>query len=77
MSKRSGEGRKRESDSRTASGPELGGVMEVLRRSMPSLRISHNVETLAVFGPVVHGQADVESDVNILVAIQRFPSELL
>lgn len=47
--------------------------MEVLRRAMPSLRISHNVETLAVFGPVVHGQADVESDVNILV---RFSDSL-
>ncbi len=73
MSNRSGKGHNRESHSRTTSGPDLRGVREALRKAMPSLQISHNVEALAVFGSVVRGQADADSDVDVLVRFSGPP----
>lgn len=52
----------------------LDEMVQVLRESMPYLTKHYNVKQLGVFGSYVRGEADRESDLDILVEFERAPT---
>ena len=51
----------------------LDSIRQTLREALPTLRESHGVESLAVFGSVARGDAGTSSDVDLLVRFQGEP----
>jgi uncharacterized protein len=54
----------------------LDPVLEALRSLMPELRERYDVDTLEVFGSRVRSDADLESDIDILVTFIKTPDLL-
>ncbi len=54
----------------------LDSVLEALRSLMPELRERYDVDTLEVFGSRVRGDADLDSDIDVLVTFTRTPDLL-
>jgi len=52
----------------------LDEIIQVLRESVPDLSERYNVKQLGVFGSYVRGEADGESDLDILVEFERAPT---
>ena len=46
-------------------------IIEELRRKKPILQEKFGVEELGVFGSVVHGDMDEESDIDLLVSLKK------
>ena len=52
----------------------LDEIVQILRESMPDLAERYNVKQLGIFGSYVRGEADGESDLDILVEFERAPT---
>jgi len=52
----------------------LDEIVQILRESMPDLAERYNVKRLGIFGSYVRGEADGESDLDILVEFERAPT---
>jgi len=48
-------------------------ALEILSRHLEEIRQRYDVDSLALFGSVVRGQADAESDLDILVEYAKTP----
>ena len=62
------------SQSLTADRPSLDEIVKILRESIPDLANRYGVKRLGVFGSYVRGEADGESDLDILVEFERAPT---
>lgn len=51
-------------------------IQEILRRELPRIRELYDVESLALFGSYVRGEAGPESDLDVLVRFRRSPGLL-
>jgi predicted nucleotidyltransferase len=49
------------------------GVLDILRRELPTLREQYGVEELALFGSFAAGHATARSDVDLLVSFRSPP----
>lgn len=58
----------------TADRPSLDEIVKMLRDSIPYLANRYGVKRLGVFGSYVRGEADGESDLDILVEFERAPT---
>jgi uncharacterized protein len=54
----------------------LDPALETLRSLMPELRKRYDVETLEVFGSRVRNDADVQSDIDVLITFTKTPDLL-
>ena len=54
--------------------PSLDEIVQTLRENMPDLAERHGVKSLGVFGSYVRGEADEESDLDILVEFEDLPT---
>ena len=54
--------------------PSLDEIIQTLRESMPDLAERYSVTRLGVFGSRVRGEADEESDLDILVEFEDAPT---
>ena len=54
----------------------LDPLLEALRSLMPELRARYDVDTLEVFGSRVRRDADLESDIDLLVTFTQTPDLL-
>lgn len=52
---------------------DLAHFKSVLREQMPLLRERFAVESLGLFGSYVRGEADSESDLDVLVRFEKVP----
>lgn len=50
--------------------------MNIVRESLPELSEKYSVETLGIFGSLVHDEHDLESDLDILVTFSEVPGLL-
>ena len=57
-----------------ADRPTLEEIVRTLREIMPDLAERCGVKSLGVFGSYVRGEADTESDLDILVEFNRAPT---
>ncbi len=48
----------------------LENVLQVLRENMPELSRRYKVKSLGVFGSYVRGEADEDSDIDLLVVLE-------
>jgi hypothetical protein len=48
----------------------------ILRRELPLLQERYDIDSLGVFGSYVRGEADAESDLDLLVRFRRNPGLL-
>ncbi len=55
---------------------DLAHFKSVLREQMPLLRERFAVESLGLFGSYVRGEADSESDLDVLVRFEKVPGLL-
>ncbi len=55
---------------------ELDKVTTAIRDALPELRKSYGVDSLSVFGSIVHDDAGPESDVDLLVRFEGEPPGL-
>lgn len=55
---------------------DLAHFKSVLREQMPMLRERFAVESLGLFGSYVRGEADSESDLDVLVRFEKVPGLL-
>lgn len=55
---------------------DLQTIRRTLRAALPELRESYGVESLAVFGSVARGEAEPDSDVDLLVRFRGEPPSL-
>ena len=46
-------------------------VLQILRDNLPALRAQFGVTRLALFGSIARGEASVDSDVDLLVELER------
>jgi len=53
--------------------PQKDEVLSVLREEMPYLREHFHVSEIALFGSYARGEADSDSDVDILVTFAQMP----
>ncbi len=58
----------------TADSSSLDEIVRILRESIPDLANRYGVKRLGVFGSYVRGEADGESDLDILVEFERAPT---
>ena len=58
----------------TADSSSLDEIVKMLRESIPDLANRYGVKRLGVFGSYVRGEADGESDLDILVEFERAPT---
>lgn len=54
----------------------LDPVLEALRSLLPELRERYDVDTLEVFGSRVRSDADIQSDIDVLVTFTKTPDLL-
>ena len=54
--------------------PSLDEIVRKLKEIMPDLSEGHGVKSLGIFGSYVRGEADTESDLDILVEFDRSPT---
>jgi len=54
----------------------LTQLLDQLRALLPDLRARYGVHWLGVFGSYVHGEQDVDSDLDLLVAFDDLPLSL-
>ncbi len=54
--------------------PSLDEIVRKLKEIMPDLAEGHGVKSLGIFGSYVRGEADTESDLDILVEFDRSPT---
>ena len=54
--------------------PSLDEIVRALREIMPDLTLRYSVKHLGVFGSYVRGEADTESDLDILVEFEQAPT---
>ncbi|HOO54139.1 MAG TPA: nucleotidyltransferase family protein [Methanothrix sp.] len=54
--------------------PSLDEIVRALREIMPDLALRYGVKHLGVFGSYVRGEADEESDLDILVEFEDPPT---
>lgn len=62
------------SQSPTSDRPSLDEIVKMLRENIPDLANRYGVKRLGVFGSYVRGEADGESDLDILVEFERAPT---
>ena len=62
------------SQSPTSDSSSLDEIVRILRESIPDLANRYGVKRLGVFGSYVRGEADGESDLDILVEFERAPT---
>jgi len=55
---------------------DLAQLMKTLRRLVPLLAERYQVESLGVFGSYLHGEQEVDSDLDLLVTFHAPPSLL-
>ena len=55
---------------------KLQGILKTLRNEMPRLEKTYHVKSLGVFGPYARGEADGDSQVDILVEYKEAPGFL-
>ena len=58
----------------TSDRTSLDEIVRMLRESIPDLANRYGVKRLGVFGSYVRGEADGESDLDILVEFERAPT---
>lgn len=56
--------------------PNLEGLRHILSQEMPRLRECYGVESLGLFGSRVRGDANPDSDLDILVRFREVPGLL-
>lgn len=54
--------------------PSLDEIVRTLREMMPDLAERRSVKSLGIFGSYIRGEADTESDLDILVEFDRSPT---
>lgn len=54
----------------------IHAVLEALRSLLPELRERYDVDTLEVFGSRVRSDADIQSDIDVLVTFTETPDLL-
>lgn len=52
---------------------DLDRILAVLRENLPELQAEFGVDSLAVFGSTARGQADADSDIDVLVEFEPTP----
>lgn len=52
----------------------LPDILQTLRAALPDLRERYAVRSLGVFGSFVRGEADPQSDVDVLVEFEHAPT---
>ncbi len=57
--------------------PDLQEALDQLRSAKPDVTERYGVESLAVFGSVLHGSASPSSDLDVLVTFRGSPPGLL
>jgi predicted nucleotidyltransferase len=50
--------------------PALAEILQILRQNMPELSRRYKVKSLGVFGSYARGEADEESDIDLLVDLE-------
>jgi len=50
--------------------PTLAEILQILRENMPELSRRYSVKSLGVFGSYVRGEADENSDIDLLVDLE-------
>ncbi len=58
----------------TSDRTSLDEIVRMLRESIPDLANRYGVKRLGIFGSYVRGEADGESDLDILVEFERAPT---
>ncbi len=53
--------------------PDKNAIIAILRDEMPYLREHYNVSEIGLFGSYVRGEADENSDIDIIVSFSRTP----
>ena len=53
--------------------PDKNTIIAILRDEMPYLREQYNVSEIGLFGSYVRGEADDESDIDVIVSFSHPP----
>ena len=53
--------------------PDKNSILVILRDEMPYLREQYNVSEIGIFGSYVRGEADDESDIDVIVSFSHSP----